>query len=144
MPDGLDGQRTRTILYLEDDDTAAYLFELTVGECPDAKAAVQVHRVVNADQAFAFLFHEVPYRQAPRPDVVVLDINVPGANTGLTVLKTIRSNPALACLPVVMFSGSNASADREQASKLGADEYVIKSDFETFVTAAETAVRLAG
>lgn len=102
-----------------------------------------VHSVIDTNQAFAFLLHDGAYRQAPRPDVVVLDINLPGGNTGFAVLKTIRSNPALANLPVIVFSSSAASADRDQARQLGANEYMIKFDLDTFVRAAQTALRLA-
>jgi CheY-like chemotaxis protein len=59
------------------------------------------------------------------PDLVLLDIKLPGAS-GLDVLRWIRDQPALATLPVVMFSGSDLETDVADAYRLGANLYLSK------------------
>jgi CheY-like chemotaxis protein len=123
-------------MYLEDDDISAELFEHVVH---DLNCEAQVQRVIDTDQALAFLKQEGEYSNARQPDVVVLDIHVPGGSA-FCILQAIRSNDRLASLPVVMFGSSVASRDRIQAQSLGANELVLKSDF---ISAAQTALRLA-
>ena len=60
-----------------------------------------------------------------RPDLVLLDVMMPG-QSGLGVLRQIRSDPAIAHLPVVMLSARAQAADREAALEAGADEYLVK------------------
>jgi two-component system, chemotaxis family, response regulator Rcp1 len=130
----------RVILYLEDDDPTAYLFDRVVR---DLRSTVRLYRVVDCVSAIAFLRRETPFDGAPQPHVIVLDINVPG-DSGLRVLRAVRSDPSFAHLPVVIFSSSNAMSDRIAARELGADGYLLKSaDLSAFTAAAELALRLA-
>ena len=59
------------------------------------------------------------------PDLVVLDVMMPGM-TGLEVLRAIRAEPALAALPVVMFTALSDEKTRSEARRLGATGYVVK------------------
>jgi len=72
-----------------------------------------------------------------RPDVVLLDINMPGMN-GLQVLEAIKADPQLALLPVVMLSTSRAENDVQAAYTLHASSYLVKAPiFEDFVEQIE-------
>ena len=76
--------------------------------------------------------------QKVRPDVVLLDVNMPGMN-GLQVLEAIKADPRLALLPVVMLSTSNAENDVQAAYTLHANSYLVKAPiFEDFVAQIET------
>ena len=61
----------------------------------------------------------------PLPDLVVLDVMLPGMD-GVTLLKKIRSAPSLAALPVIMATARGAEYDKIQSLDLGADDYVVK------------------
>ncbi len=61
----------------------------------------------------------------PHPDLVILDINMPGLS-GLDCLKQIRQSVGWSDLPVVMYSTSNQDADVNESTKLGANLYVVK------------------
>ncbi|MFD1733850.1 response regulator [Deinococcus malanensis] len=77
---------------------------------------------------------------APRSDLVVLDINMPGLN-GFDVLAAIKADPELASLPVVMLSASRAAADVERAYSLRASAFVTKADtFPVFLKQMEALV----
>jgi DNA-binding response OmpR family regulator len=130
----------RIILYLEDDSPTAYLFDRVVR---DLNSAVRLYRVLDSLSAIAFLRQETPFAGAPRPNVIILDINVPG-DSGFKVLRAVRTDPVFACLPVIIFSSSTATSDQIEARELGADGYLVKSlDLSGFVAAAELALQLA-
>ena len=63
--------------------------------------------------------------RASRPDLLLLDIKMPRKD-GFDVLEAVRRDPATATLPVVMFTSSEAGADVERATKMGASDYVTK------------------
>jgi DNA-binding response OmpR family regulator len=73
-----------------------------------------------------------------RPDVVILDIIMPGLH-GFEVVQRIRSNPALNRTVVIMTSAKSYKPDIEAARKLGADDYCIKpADFDELVLNVQT------
>jgi len=61
-----------------------------------------------------------------RPDLIVLDLMLPGAMDGLDVCRSIRRDPALADLPIIMLTARTEEADRLVGLELGADDYVTK------------------
>ena len=69
----------------------------------------RLHHVEDGEAALSFLYHHVPYDQAPRPDIVLLDLNLPGTN-GLEVLREIRSDARLKRLPVIVLTTNVAVA----------------------------------
>lgn len=75
--------------------------------------------------ALAFLNQSNEHADKPRPDVVLLDINMPKLN-GFGVLEAMRGNPQLADLPVVMCSTSDHKHEIERALELGARDYLQK------------------
>lgn len=77
-------------------------------------------------EAMAFLHKEMPYfQEAPTPDLVLLDLNMPRMN-GQEVLRAVKSDPRLVCLPVVVLTTSDADHDALTAYSLGAGGYVTK------------------
>lgn len=63
---------------------------------------------------------------AVRPDLVLLDVMMPGEMDGLQVCQAIKSNPALASVKVVLLTARGQSRDREAGKQAGADEYLVK------------------
>lgn len=61
------------------------------------------------------------------PSLILLDLMIPKIN-GFEVLRTLKADPKLSSIPVVVFSNLTQNADREQVLKLGAVDFVVKSD----------------
>ncbi len=98
-----------------------------------AKVWNVMHVVEDGVEAMAFLHREGAYTAAPRPDLIVLDLNLPRKN-GREVLAEIKSDPALATIPVVVLTTSKADEDICRAYDLHANCYVVKPlDFGNFV-----------
>lgn len=71
------------------------------------------------------------------PDVVVLDINMP-VMSGLELLRVIKTDPVLQCIPVVMLSNSSSEQDVAQAYTLHASSYLVKAhNFQDFLQQVE-------
>jgi CheY-like chemotaxis protein len=89
--------------------------------------------VQDGADAMAFLRREGEYADAPRPDLVLLDLNLPRMD-GREVLQAIKSDPALASIPVVVLTTSEAEEDVLRSYSLHANAYVTKPvDFERFI-----------
>jgi two-component system, chemotaxis family, response regulator Rcp1 len=89
----------------------------------DEKLEMQI--VWNGIEAIKFLRHESPFEEAPRPRVIVMDLNLP-VKHGQVVLKEIKSDPSLALTPIIIFSGSDAPKGVSDCYASGANCYVIK------------------
>jgi two-component system, chemotaxis family, response regulator Rcp1 len=125
----------RIILYVEDEDAAVFLLETALKE---AKIEVELHRVSNGEDALAFLKRTGAYRDAPRPNLVLLDLNLPRKG-GLEVLSDIQNTEGLRTLSVIVFTSSSLAIDRKKSLALGAQEYITKpSSFDGFLTAIRT------
>lgn len=99
----------------------------------DYKVANQLHVVQDGAEAMAFLRHEGDYAGAPRPDLVLLDLNLPRMD-GREVLQAIKGDPNLASIPVVVLTTSEAEEDVLRSYSLHANAYVTKPvDFERFI-----------
>ncbi len=98
-----------------------------------SKVANNLHCVVNGEEALAFLRREAPYESSPRPDLVLLDLNLPRRD-GREVLGEIKADPSLRRIPVVVLTTSQAEEDVLRSYDLHANAYVTKPvDFERFV-----------
>jgi CheY-like chemotaxis protein len=106
------------------DDNPADL-DLTIDALGQSKWPVNVSTVWDGVEALAFLRRKGKYAAAARPNLVLLDLNLPRKD-GRTVLAEIKSDPALRRIPVVIFSTSQASLDIERSYALGANSYVSK------------------
>jgi CheY-like chemotaxis protein len=89
--------------------------------------------VSDGDEALSYLRQEGTYQDAPRPDLILLDLNLPRRD-GRQVLEEIKSDPELRRIPVVVLTTSQADEDILRSYQLHANAYVTKPvDFERFV-----------
>ena len=124
-----------SLLHVEDEDSSACLFRTALDY---AGITVSVYRVSDGEQALAFLYRVGPYVTARRPELVVLDLNMPRVD-GWTVLLKTRANDDLQKIPVVVLSTSSRSEDETRALSLGARRYVVKPpDFYGLVREVES------
>jgi CheY-like chemotaxis protein len=99
----------------------------------DFKVRNQLHVVNNGVDAMAFLRHEGAYSDAPSPDLILLDLNLPRMD-GREVLAAIKEDPALRQIPVVVLTTSDSEEDVVRSYSLHANAYVTKPvDFERFI-----------
>jgi CheY-like chemotaxis protein len=116
------------------------LVEDDPGDVLMTREAFEVHKVTNrlhvvqdGADAMAFLRREGEYASVPRPDLVLLDLNLPRMD-GREVLQAIKSDPNLANIPVVVLTTSEAEEDVLRSYSLHANAYVTKPvDFERFI-----------
>ncbi len=99
--------RPRRLLIVEDDPADARLTMEGLRD-PAVRDAVSVLR--DGDQVLGFLRREPPFEAAPRPDLVLLDLNLP-RRSGLDVLADIKTDEQLRSIPVVVLSTSNSKQD---------------------------------
>ena len=117
------------ILLIEDNDGDALLTEEALRT---NKLAVNMDRARDGTEALAFLRREPPYADAGRPDLILLDLNMPKMN-GREFLQTVKRDEDLCSIPVVVLTTSNADQDVLQSYELQASCYITKPvDFEQF------------
>lgn len=98
----------------------------------------QVSAVGDGEQAMAFLRREGKYANETRPDLVILDLNMPRKH-GLAVLAEVKADPTLHHTPIVVFSTSEAGNDVFLSYDLGANGYVAKpGNLHDFVSAVQS------
>jgi chemotaxis family two-component system response regulator Rcp1 len=83
---------------------------LTVEALKENKMPNKLNVVNDGAEALAFLYKRGKYADAPRPDLILLDLNLPKMN-GLEILEEIKTDPALKRIPVVIFTASSAQRD---------------------------------
>jgi len=98
---------------------------LTKETLRDSKIMVNLHVVGDGMEAMAFLRKESKYANAPRPDIVLLDLNLPKKD-GREVLAEIKQDPDLKRIPVVILTISNGQEDILKSYNLHANAYVTK------------------
>ena len=97
-----------------------------------AKFAVNLHHVGDGEQCMAFLRREAPYTDAPRPDLILLDLNMPRMD-GREVLAEIDKDDTLNQIPIVVLTSSDADSDVLTSYRLSCSSYIVKPvDFEQF------------
>jgi len=117
------------ILLVEDSPSDA---ELTIETFNDSKILNQIHVAEDGVEALDFLFKRGEYKDAPRPDLILLDLNLPKKN-GREVLAEIKGDPELQTIPVVVLTTSAAEEDILRSYQLHANCYITKPvDFEQF------------
>lgn len=141
QPQNLNSAKRRVLLYIEDDDATAYLFQRAVN---DSGMQIQLFRVSDGEQALSFLHRNGSYRDAPRPDLVVIDVNLPRVD-GFDVLADMKRSEWLRRISTVIFTSSARAEDIDRARQLGADRYVTKkADLSAFLKAASDICGLLG
>jgi chemotaxis family two-component system response regulator Rcp1 len=91
----------------------------------DAKVHINLHVAMDGDEAMSFLKRERQYADAPRPDLILLDLNLPRKD-GREVLKEIKESPTLAIIPVVILTTSASEEDILRTYQLHANCYITK------------------
>jgi CheY-like chemotaxis protein len=94
-----------------------------------------LHVVTDGEQALQFVRRTGPFADAPRPGLILLDVNLPRLS-GLEVLAELKRDPELLLIPVVILTTSQAEEDILRSYELHANAYVSKPvDFEHFIEA---------
>jgi CheY-like chemotaxis protein len=115
-------ERPIEILLVEDSPSDA---ELTVEALLDAKIRNNLSVVEDGVQSMQFLRRQGRYASAPRPDLILLDLNLPRKD-GREVLAEIKADAKLASIPVVVLTTSTSEQDVLRAQELQADSYITK------------------
>ncbi len=122
------------VLLVEDDPGDVLLIEEAFA---DNKVHNRLHTVSDGVEALAFLRREGRYADAPQPDLVLLDLNLP-LKDGREVLGEIKADEALRHIPVVVLTTSKAEEDVLRSYKLHANAYVTKPvDLDQFIRAIQ-------
>ncbi len=87
--------------------------------------SVNLHIVRDGEEALQFLYHKGEYANAPRPDLVLLDINLP-RKSGLEVLAQVKFEPELLAIPVIMLTSSSAASDVNCCYEKRANAFLVK------------------
>jgi CheY-like chemotaxis protein len=120
------------ILLVEDNEGDIIL---TLDAFEESKIKTDISVVKNGQEALDFLFRRGEYTKAEKPDLILLDINIPIFN-GHEVLKQIKSHDALKKIPVIMLTTSSSQKDVNQAYENHSNSYVKKPlDMEEFLQA---------
>jgi chemotaxis family two-component system response regulator Rcp1 len=91
----------------------------------DVNAPIHLHVTVDGTEAMTFLRHEGVHANAPRPDLVLLDLNLPKMD-GQQVLALIKTDSGLKTIPIVILTTSTAEADIVNCYQLKANCYLTK------------------
>ncbi len=123
------------ILLVEDNPGDARLMKEALAE---AKIRNRLQVVADGVGALAYLRRQEPFAGAVRPDLILLDLNLPGTD-GREVLAEIKGDKDLRRIPVVILTTSRAEADIARAYDLHANAYVTKPlDIEQFITVVQS------
>jgi CheY-like chemotaxis protein len=110
------------ILLIEDNPAD---IRLTKEAFREARIQNNIHVVQDGDGAIAFVHQDEPYQDAPRPDLILLDLNLPKKD-GREVLEEIKADPQIHQIPVVILTTSNDEEDVLRSYNLHANAYLVK------------------
>jgi len=120
------------ILLVEDNEDHA---ELTLRVLKNNNLINDIHVVKDGQEALDFVYHQGKYEDAekyPRPGLILLDINLPKVS-GLEVLETLKKDPYVKSIPIIMLTTSSRDEEIAKSYAGGANSYVIKpADFGEF------------
>jgi CheY-like chemotaxis protein len=116
-----DHREYREVLLVEDNPADVTLFQMAF---PPAKK-VRIWNASTGRKALDFLHKVGEFAQAPRPDLIFLDLNLPVID-GREVLEAVKADPDLRRIPVVVLSTSNSRADVSGSYQRGANSYLVK------------------
>jgi two-component system, chemotaxis family, response regulator Rcp1 len=125
-------ERPIDVLLVEDDPADA---QLTLTALRDPDSWHEVYVVPDGEEALAFLRRGGDHTDAPRPDIVLLDLSLPRVN-GYQVLEAMKADPVLRRIPVVAISGSGRAIDIARAYDAQISAYLIKPTSVTKYLAA--------
>lgn len=110
------------ILLVEDNEGD---IRLTIEAFKEAKIRNSIRVVRDGEEAIAYLRKQGVYENAPAPDIILLDINLPKID-GKEVLSIMKNDPLLKTIPVIMLTTSSADSDVQDAYANHANCYVVK------------------
>jgi CheY-like chemotaxis protein len=119
------GNSAQPILVIEDSDED---FEAFGRMMRKASIVNPIYRCADGDEALDFLYHSGEYSdlaKAPRPSMILLDLNLPGTD-GREVLEQIKQDNDLKIIPVVIFTTSSNPRDIEVCYRHGVNGYILK------------------
>ena len=129
------GGRPIEILLVEDNPGDV---RLTIEGLKEGKVRNNLHVARDGVEALAFLRREGEYRDAVRPDLILLDLNLPRKD-GREVLQDLKQDPALRTIPVVVLTTSRSEQDVLRSYELQANCYITKPvDLEQFITVVKS------
>ena len=118
------------ILLIEDSPSDV---ALTVEALQAGKIANNLNRVADGVEAIDYLRQRGKYAKALRPDLIMLDLNLPRKD-GRDVLRELKTDPSLKLIPIIVLTTSRADKDVLQSYELNANCYITKPvDFEHFI-----------
>lgn len=128
-------QSTIEILLVEDNPADV---DLTLETLSFAKIRNRLQVVEDGEQALAYLRREAPFADVVRPDLILLDLNLPRKD-GREVLAELKADPSLRTIPVVVLTSSDLEKDVVRSYDLGANCYVTKPvDIDQFADVVRT------
>jgi CheY-like chemotaxis protein len=126
-----------TILIADDDPEDRMLIQVALKK---AKLATDIRWVENGEELLDYLYQRERYAEpndAPRPDLVLLDLNMPRKN-GFEALKEIKASPALRTIPIIILTTTQADTEIYRSYDLGASAFITKPvSFEGLVNAMQ-------
>ena len=130
MANAMTMSRPMEILLVEDNPGDV---RLTKEALKEGKVSNSLNVVVNGIEALAFLRQEGEYTSSPRPDLILLDLNLPLKN-GHEVLRELKSDPIMRRIPVIVLTTSSAEQDILSTYDLHANCYITKPvDLDQFI-----------
>jgi CheY-like chemotaxis protein len=115
--------REKVVLSAANNDGEFHLLRIALAE---TAIPIQIYRVTNGEDVLAFLGKSGVFKDALTPSLILLDVDMPGLD-GFEVIRLIKSQPALAAIPIVMFTSSDDKFEKQRALALGASEFITKS-----------------
>jgi CheY-like chemotaxis protein len=116
-------QHREAVILLVEDNEGDIL--LTQEALQDAKLANKMLMARDGDEALDILYRRNGFEDAERPDLIFLDLNLPGTD-GYEVLEIIKNEPTLKAIPVVVLTSSHAEDDRLTTYEMHANCFVSK------------------
>ena len=126
------------VLFVEDNPGDFRLYQKVFSAVsPEARLSV----VADGDAALAYLMQDPPYETAARPDLIVLDLNLPRRD-GRELLSNIKAHPELRTIPVVVITSSDADTDIIKSYELYANCFLTKPlNLDEFLRTLEITAR---
>jgi CheY-like chemotaxis protein len=126
--------RPAEVLLVEDNPADV---RLTREAMKEGRLLNNLHVVSDGEQAVQFLKQQPPYERAPRPDLILLDLNLP-KKSGRDVLAEIKEMPSLMSIPVVVLTTSQADEDVAETYQLRANCFITKPvDLDKFIAVVQ-------
>lgn len=115
--------------------------ELTTDALDELSFDIDIQSCQDGQEAINYLLHKTPYENSIRPDLIFLDLNMPGMD-GKEFLSLLRANENLCMIPVIILTTSSSEADIKDCYEAGCNAYITKplglAEYrDTFKTVAE-------